>query len=53
MVALPMIGGFGTVSEAPGFRWKPSVDWLCKGQCVWQLLLAGSCIRENSDGLTG
>ena len=28
MVALPMIAGVGPASEAPSFRWKPSVDWL-------------------------
>ena len=32
MFALLMIGGFGTVSEAPGFRWRPFFHWLCKGQ---------------------
>ena len=32
MAALPIIGGFGPASEDPGFRWKPSVHWLCKRQ---------------------
>ena len=32
LVALPMIGGFGPASEAPGFSWKPSVHWMCKRQ---------------------
>ena len=32
MVALSMIADFGPASEAPGFRWKPSVHWLCKRQ---------------------
>ena len=32
MVALSMIADFGPASEAPGFRWKPSADWLCRRQ---------------------
>ena len=32
MFALPMIAGFEPASEAPGFRWKPSLHWLCKRQ---------------------
>ena len=32
MLALPMITRRGPDPSVPGFRWKPSVHWLCKAR---------------------